>query len=112
MTELTQHSVEQEIVRLSNMTERVTQEIGKRSRDWAELDSDYDVVFAKALLVADGKSEAIRKANALVACEDIYRKARIAEALLDSAREAGRNYRAQLDAYRSLNSNLRALVTG
>ena len=98
--------VEREIMRLAGLAERVTSEMAKRARHAAETDADYKAAAAKAFLKADGPV-AEREAVAQVECETLYRDRRIAEALLQSAVEAGRNYRAQLDALRSINANLR-----
>jgi hypothetical protein len=108
---LAQADVENEIMRLSGLAEKVTLEMAKRAQASAEADADYKVAHAKAFLAADG-SVAVREAIAAVETETLYRDRKIAEAKLLSAQEAGRNYRAQLDSLRSVNSNLRALVTG
>jgi hypothetical protein len=108
---LAQSDVEAEIMRLSSMAEKVTLEMAKRAQAAAEADAAYKVAHAQAFLKADG-SVAVREALAAVETEELYRARKIAEAKLLSAQEAGRNYRAQLDSLRSVNSNLRALVTG
>lgn len=98
-------------MRLSALAEKVTLEMAKRAQASAEADADYKVSHAQAFLKADGPV-AEREAVAAIECADLYRDRKIAEAKLLSAEEAGRNYRAQLDSLRSVNSNLRALVTG
>lgn len=55
--------------------------------------------------------ESVRDAEATVKTEGALIEKRATEALLLAAQEAGRNYRAQLDALRSINANHRALVT-
>lgn len=111
MTEpLAQVEVESEIMRLSRLAEEVTQKLSQRARAAAEADATYKVAHAKALLLADGP-QYVRDAEATVKTESEYRERRATEALLLAAQEAGRNYRAQLDALRSINANLRALVT-
>lgn len=108
---LTQVDIESEIVRLSRLAEQVTQKLAERARAAAEADVAYKVAHAKALLVAEGP-QYVRDAEATVATEQEFTAKRTTEALLLSAQEAGRNYRAQLDSLRSINANLRALVTG
>jgi hypothetical protein len=108
---LSQAQVEAEIMRLSGLAEKATHEIAKRARAAAEADVAWKVGYAKAFLLADGTGPA-RDAQATVECADEYAAKKSSEAVLMSAQEAGRNYRAQLDALRSINANHRALVTG
>lgn len=103
--------IEAEIIRLSGLAEQVTHKLAERARAAAEADVTYKVAHGKALLLADGP-QYVRDAEATVKTEAEYREKRAAEALLLAAQEAGRNYRAQLDALRSINANHRALVTG
>lgn len=107
---LAQVEVEAEIMRLSEKAEQVTQEIGKRARAAAEADAAYDAAYYRAFLLAEGAME-LRKAIAKDKTADLYLQKVAAEAVLDSAKEAGRNTRAQLDALRSINANHRALVS-
>jgi hypothetical protein len=109
MDVLNQAQVEAEILRLSNLAERATTALAKRARVAAEADADYKCAHAKAFLEADG-TVGEREARAALATQVQYRDRKIAEALLMGAQEAGRNYRAQLDALRSIAANLRALV--
>jgi hypothetical protein len=103
--------IESEIMRLSQLAEQVTQKLAERARNAAEADVAYKVAHAKALLLADGP-QYVRDAEATVQAAGEFREKRATEALLLAAQEAGRNYRAQLDALRSINANHRALVTG
>lgn len=107
---LSQMDVEAEILRLSDMAEKVTQTLAKRARAAAEADVAFKLCHAKALLLADGP-QYVRDAEATVKCGTEYHEKRATEALLLAAQEAGRNYRTQLDSLRSINVNLRALVT-
>lgn len=110
MNPIAQADVEAEIMRLSSLAEKVTHELAKRARAAAEADVAYKVAHAKALLAAEG-AQYVRDAEATVRSERELTEKRATEALLLAAQEAGRNYRAQLDALRSINANLRPLVT-
>lgn len=110
MEPLVQADVEAEILRLSRMAEEVTQKLAQRARVAAEADVVWKLCHDKALLLAEGP-QYVRDAEATVKCEREYTEKRTSEALLLSAQEAGRNYRAQLDALRSINANLRPLVS-
>lgn len=111
MNTLSQADVEEEILRIAALAERCTHEIAKRARAAAQADADYKIANAKAFLVAEGPV-AEREARALTDCADLYRERRMTEAVLLAAQEAGRNYRSQLEALRSICANLRSLVSG
>lgn len=112
MTEpLSQVFIESEIVRLCALAEKVTTEIAQRARTAAEADANYKRAHASAFLMAQGKTVGDRESASAMETADEYLERRIAEAHLLAAQEAGRNYRAQLEALRSLNANLRPLVT-
>lgn len=98
-------------MRISGLCERVTTEIAQRARANAEADARYKKAHASAFLMAQGKTVGDRESQAALETDAEYTERRVTEALLLAAQEAGRNYRAQLDALRSINSNLRALIT-
>lgn len=102
-------TVEAELLRLSRRLEEATQQVGTWARKVAAADADYKIGYAESLLAAEGPV-AQREAAALSQCEDLYREKRSAEAVLLAGQEAARNMRAQLDALRAVNVNLRALV--
>lgn len=106
---LSQLAVEQQIMELVRAAHRVTVEVGQRARAAAEADAAYKVKRAKEFLRAEG-SVAVREAHAEVACADEYLAKKTTEALLLSAKEAGLNVRARLDAMRTLASNVRSAV--
>lgn len=111
MPEVTQIRVESEIFRLCELAEKVTTEIAARAIDAAEADAGYKKAHASAYLMAQGKTVGDREAASALETADEYMSRRISEARLLAAQEAGRNYRAQLDALRSINANMRALVS-
>lgn len=106
-----QVDVEAEILRLSNLAERVTTALAKRAKRSAEADAAYRSAHARAVLAADGGTVSEREASAALATEEEYLDRKLAEAELDAAKEAGRNYRAQLDALRSINASIRHAIT-
>ncbi len=108
---LSQIDLEQEILRLSALAEKVTTEIARRAVAAAQADSDYKKAHASAFLMAQGKTVGDRESQAALESADEFTQKRITEAHLLGAQEAGRNYRAQLDALRSINANFRALVS-
>ena len=99
--------VENEIMRLSDLLEKVTTEHAERARHAAETDVAYDLAYARARLQQKDGTVADRDAHATLMCEDALLAKRMAEARYKAAQEAGRNYRAQLDALRSINANVR-----
>lgn len=108
---ITQHEVEQEILRLSRLAEQVTLELSKRAMAAAEAEAAWKVGFAKAFLRAEGAMP-LRSEIATEECADLLLEREVTRAREKAAQEAGRNYRTQLDSLRSINANLRPLVTG
>lgn len=108
---LSQSEIEQEIIRLCGLAERVTHEIAKRAMAAAHADAEYKRQYASAYLMTAG-TVANRAAEADLECADAYLDRRTTEALLMSARSAGENYRTQISALQTLASNIRALVSG
>lgn len=106
---LTQAEVESEIMRLGELAEAVTHQLRKRAEAAAEARTAYKVAYAKEYLTAGG-TVGERDATATVATADLLLAREIAEALERAAQEAGRNYRAQLDSLRSINSNLKHAI--
>lgn len=104
--------VEAELVRISAVLEKCTHAIRQRAEAAAEADTNYDIAYSQKFLLAkeEGKSDAASKAQATVLCAKELTQRNATQALYESAREASRNYRAQLDALRSINTNTRALT--
>lgn len=105
-----QDDIEHEVLRLMKKCSEVTVEVGKRARAAGKAEADYRVAFAQAFLRAEGPMD-LRREKALLECGDLLHERKMAEGLLLSAQEAGRNARARLDAARSLLANIRAAVT-
>lgn len=104
-----QADVERLIFDLMKAVGKVTVEVGKRAATAAEAETDYRIRYAQEMLKAEGPME-LRKAQAEVACSDLLRARKTADALLMSAREAGQNARSRLDAARTLATSLRAAM--
>lgn len=111
--------VEAKILEISGLLEQSTLAQKKRWEAAAAADTAFDVAFGKAFLLAkegrhDGQvkpdSDLTAKQRATVLCESTLTEKNVAHALLESAREAARNYRAALDGLRSINSNVRELT--
>lgn len=115
MVELNPMSVEKKLLELSDLLEDATNKILKRSIDAAHADADYKIAWAKSVTLARAGERKMTvdevEATAATATQNEYRNKVVTQAVLDSAREAARNIRSQLDALRSVNSNMRALVT-
>ncbi len=107
---LSQAEVESEIMRHCRALEQNTHDLATLAMDSAHADSDYKKAHAQAFLQTSG-TVGERDAQTAYEVKDEYQAKKIADALLHAAEEKGRNIRASLDALRSVNSNLRALVT-
>lgn len=101
--------IDTDILRLSRACEETTHDLAKASRRAATAVTRYKVEHAKAHLRAEG-TVADREAHATVDTATELHDAEIAKALEKAAQEAGRNYRAQLDALRTIAANLRPLT--
>lgn len=111
MNPVSQAEIESEIMRLSELCEKATHEVRKRGEAKAKARTDHAVAFAQARLRSSGTTVGEREDEATVETAALLGHKEFTEALFESAKEAGRNYRAQLDALRSINANLRPLVT-
>lgn len=99
---ITQTAVEDEIRRICDDLESMTREYASHSEEAARRDVDYKLAEAKELLKADGRSAAVRAAQALLAAADAYEAKRMSEALRESALQACRSKMAQLSSLQSL----------
>lgn len=110
---MAQSEVEREIMRLSNVLTTITEDVADSARRQAQGEVNYKLAYAKAMLRADQApgTVAIKEALALDECGDQYQVWRLAEARFKACQESGRNVRAQLDALRSINANVRSAVT-
>lgn len=113
--------VEARIMDLDRLLEAATHAQRQRFCEAADADTAYDVAYSQAFLLAkEGKlagqesraSDLAAKAHAIVVCADKLTQRNITAALLESAREAARNARAQLEAMRTLAATARALTIG
>lgn len=111
--------VEQKILEAVAALEKATLLQKKRWEEASATDTAYDIAFAQAFLLAkEGRiagqdkpdSDMTAKQRATVVCEVELTKRNAAHAVLESAREAARNYRASLDGLRSINTNVRSLT--
>lgn len=113
------HQVEQKILEISDLLDKSTLAQKKRWEADAAADTAYDIAFARAFLLAkEGAlpgqekpdSDLTAKQRATVVCQRELTERNAAKALLESAREASRNYRSALDGLRSINANVRELT--
>lgn len=113
---MAQLDVEREIRRLSRLLEVKTQEFADLAARAAGAEHAYKVARAKAHLVfkSDSPKATVADLEAMVTLNvEAFLGAHLnAEAVARACQEACRNLRSQLDALRSLNANVRTLVTG
>lgn len=107
---LSQIEIEQEIMRLCGLLEKVTHEIGQRARAAAEADAKFKRAWASAYLMTEG-TVGMRESLTAMETDTEYTQRRTTEALLLSAKSAGENFRTQISALQTLASNHRALVS-
>lgn len=111
--------IEQKILEAVEALEKATLLQKKRWEEAAAADTAYDIAFAQAFLLAkEGRiagqekadSDMTAKQRATAVCENELTQKNATHAVLESAREAARNYRASLDGLRSINTNVRSLT--
>jgi hypothetical protein len=109
---MAQARVEEKILILSRQLTQVTEEVADALMEEAKADATFDLAKARALLNQVGQEGTVpeKQARALVAVEEQFIKAKTTEAVAKASLEAGRNLRANLDALRSLNTNIRDRV--
>lgn len=108
---ISQVEIEQEILRLSEVLERATEDFAELAQDAAQKESDYKRQWAGSYLSASGAVKE-RESWADLKTADELQAYKIAEALVKSRREMLSSVRTQLDSLRTLAANVRTLVTG
>jgi hypothetical protein len=115
-------NVENELERMLELLEASTEELALLSEAASEAESDAKLAWAKAYVQVEGKNAQEREANAMLFDVALYegtasqplhlwqRARREAEMQRDQKQEELRSIRASLDALRSLNTNMRAIV--
>lgn len=106
---MAQAEAESEILRLSRVLTKVTEDVADASTESARAEHAYKVAYARAIYQATG-TVVEKEASATIATEAELLRHKLADAVLKANQESGRNVRAQLDALRSVNSNIRASV--
>lgn len=111
---MAQHDVEAEIHRLSQALTDNTQAVAELATKAAQADVDYKLANARSWVANRGKGGTVAEREALIHLDvaEFYERKQLSEAVYKSAREKGTNLRAQLDALRTIASNIRAVVTG
>ena len=103
--------LEAELWRVAERLEAVSAAISERSATAARAEHAYKVKHALEFVAARAQGQPVAQCEnlATIAC-DLELIARLeADALLDSAKEAGRNARARAEVLRSINSNHRTI---
>lgn len=108
---LAQAQAEAEILRLNRELTSVTMDVADASERAARAEHAYKLAYAKAIFRATGRV-ADKEAEATINTEAQLLEHKLADAILKANQEKGRNIRAQLDALRSVNANIRPIVTG
>lgn len=113
---ITPHDVEQRILRLSELLDTVPAQVRDRGKSAAEArhaaKTKEAVAFVQHKRQGDGRppSDELCKRLAYIDSKDAWLASDVADSALEAAKEAGRDYRTQLDALRSVAANARALT--
>jgi len=99
--------IENELVRLANDLETLTDKMVKKGIEVGHKEIDYKKARATAVLKADGKNADQRDANASLACAEEFSAFREATAVYDAMRDKSYAIRYQIEVLRSLAANVR-----
>ncbi len=108
----TPDEIELEIMDVLSRIERGSIFLTQKERERGEAKLTYEINYARTLAHATGKSEKVREAQALVACEQMYDRWQTAELACRVSREALHNLRAKLSGLQSVASSIRASLEG
>lgn len=103
---LTQVKVEQELIRLSELMERRTNELADLAEQAAIAEVDHKAAYARAFVNTTGTSQFREHMATVMTCDALMRR-KLKEAVYSSAKESLHSIRAQLDALRTISANLR-----
>lgn len=112
-TDLSMGALEKRILACCDLLERATHAVKERGATFAEADAEFDRVFFRTLLETRVKTkdpEYVCRSAAMDVASELNRDRKIKETAYESAREAGRNLRAEAELLRTLAANLRPLV--
>jgi hypothetical protein len=109
---LSQLEVEREIMRLSKTLTEITADVAHAATEQARTEVDYKLTHTKAWLMQrnEGGTVPEKEARALHQAAKQFEDMMMAQAVYRACQESGRNVRAQLDALRSVNANVRDAV--
>lgn len=110
---MAQAQIEQEIVSRSRTLTEITEDVAHSANEQARTEVAYKLAYARAMIAlrSDSGTVAMKEALALDACASEFEAMKMAEAVFKACQESGRNVRAQLDALRTLNANVRSVVS-
>lgn len=99
--------VERELVEIVEQLEKGAALVVREATRRADLSLRYDLAYARALLKADGAAD-VRKARAMLVCEELYSELALTDARLRMCRDSQHDLRAMLEAVRSIGASVRS----
>lgn len=101
-------AVERRLYQLGQELDEMTGEIAQAETDYLTSKTDYDLAYARAYMSATGSNAELRKAAAVLACEEQRHALTRAEALLKAHRENAKRIYTHVDIARSVSVIVRA----
>ena len=110
---MAQHDIEREINALRVRLDRLIDEFGAAAGEAAQAEADYKRTYAEARIAQVGRdgTAAEKDANAVLDSIDEFEAWKLAEANFRTVRTACEHVQHQCELLRSLNANIRPLVT-
>jgi len=102
MKQLTPDNLSDILISTTTELDSAQDEHRKRSLEWVKAENDYRIAKATAFLSSEEKTVDAKKARVDIECETERLAAHNAEVLRDSALEALRTLRAQLNAFQTV----------
>jgi len=105
---LTSDDVVRELAAVNDQIEAGIEKLTDYSERLTAVQIDYELRFAQTLLRSSAKSEALRRADALLTCQDLYREKATLEGQVRLIRDTQHDLRAMLSAVQSIGAGVRS----
>ena len=96
------------LIDLSNRLDAGTNFLVEKQAEADRLSAQYDLAYARAILGSTKTNDQARRADALLACEQLFNDKNLAETVVRTTRDRIKALHYQIEIGRSLGANVRA----